>query len=140
MLWSKINSQLEMLKLENYLKLTEYQKDILLEKLNSFKQVKKEESETEKEKNKLTENDSEILNNNLNYLFKKPWEKLANPHKIVKIREYVNSLSYSKTLKLKLEKGLLEKLKNKSLKKEDINYDMEMGKIISLNKKLSTSI
>jgi DNA-directed RNA polymerase subunit beta' len=49
---------------ENYLKLTEYQKDILLEKLNSFKQVKKEESETEKEKNKLTENDSEILNNN----------------------------------------------------------------------------
>jgi hypothetical protein len=67
-------------------------------------------------------------------LYKKPWNKLNQVHKILKIKEFINSLTnIDVNEKDKLKDKLIELIKNKVLsKKEKINYDENNGKIISL--------
>lgn len=126
MLWPDVTNKLEQLQITNYLKITDYKKDILESKTYS---VKNEATESELE----TVTESEILQKDISYLFKKPWTKLSNIHKIVKIKEYIRGLNYSSSVKSKIEKNLMKLLKSKKLKKEDFIYDEDMGRIISIH-------
>lgn len=77
------------------------------------------------------------------YTFRRPWTKLREFHKIMKIKEYVNELSYNN----KTEKGIIERnrqnlqkklcqgLKDKKFGKGkcEIVYDQELMKIISIS-------
>ena len=67
-------------------------------------------------------------------LYKKPWNKLNSIHKILKIKEFVNSLNIkSPQEKESLKDELVNLIKLKVLtKKETINYDEDNGKINSL--------
>lgn len=78
---------------------------------------------------------SGIFNQSDNYLYKKPWNKLAQIHKIIKIKQYVK-IQLGITDK-KYEKLLINELigyvKNKILsKKKAVNYDLNKEKIISI--------
>lgn len=67
-------------------------------------------------------------------IYKKPWVKLNPIHKILKIKEYVNSLKiYSEKERALLKDELIELIKIKVLtKKENVDYDQVNGKIESL--------
>ena len=67
-------------------------------------------------------------------LYKKPWNKLNQIHKILKIKEFINSLTnIDVNERNNLKDKLIGLIKNKVLsKKEKINYDENNGKIISL--------
>lgn len=82
-------------------------------------------------KKEKDENNSET---NENQYYNKPWIKLNIIHKIIKIKEYVNTLNYnSQDEKNELLDKLIELTKNKILTKKDkINYDETNGKIISI--------
>jgi hypothetical protein len=68
------------------------------------------------------------------YVYKKPWTKLASVHKIIKMKEFVNKLfieDYED--KKELIKKLKLLVKNKILTKKDkVNYDKIKGRIISI--------
>ena len=130
MLWTNVIKVLEKSQIGNYVKLTDYKTDIL------SKMIIPDNKNDNKNDNKESEtpiNDSEILAQDISYLFKKPWSKLSNIHKIVKIKEYIRSLDYSQSVKSKVEKNLMELLKKRKLKKEDFVYDEVLGKIISIH-------
>ena len=68
------------------------------------------------------------------YIYKKPWNKLNNIHKIIKLKEFINTLHFDdiemkKTLQIKL----INMIKDKTLTKTtDINYDIVNGSIIAI--------
>ena len=76
------------------------------------------------------------------FVFKRPWNKLREIHKIMKIKEFVDEIIYKKVvkevdikknkeyLKIELCKGVKEKKYTKN--KNEIAYDMESMKIISI--------
>jgi hypothetical protein len=79
------------------------------------------------------------------YVYKKPWSRLREFHRIVKLREYIDSLEYDEKLlstnmdKIKKNKEMLitqliELLKNKELskKKNQVLYDVDKTKIIEI--------
>lgn len=86
-------------------------------------------TETQTENN---DDNKEILSNE--NLYTKNWIKLNVVHKILKIKEFVNSLEIkSDTERNKLLNYLIEMVKLKVLtKKEKVNYDTISGKIISI--------
>ena len=67
-------------------------------------------------------------------LYKKTWTKLNSIHKILKIKEFVNSLKFNvEDERSKLKDELINKIKSKILtKKNTVNYDEINGKIISI--------
>lgn len=71
------------------------------------------------------------------YLYQKPWTKLTQIHKVIKIKEFVNTklnITDEKE-KQELRDKLVEKIKNKELtKKETVNYDSVKGMVISIPK------
>jgi len=69
-----------------------------------------------------------------NYVYKKPWKKLADFHKIEKLKEFsINSLNSTKNQK-KFLSELLKLFKDKKLNKKDIiSYDVKECKITSIN-------
>jgi hypothetical protein len=76
------------------------------------------------------------------YVYQKPWGRLKNVHKNIKIKEYVNSLKYPDDLdenkinenKLHLNKKLSEFIENKDYKQKDyIKYDEDNGKILDIS-------
>ncbi len=68
------------------------------------------------------------------YVYKKPWNKLNNIHKIIKIKEFVNDIMIDDIeMKKLLKNQLVNMIKEKKLtKKSDIEYDHINGKIISI--------
>jgi hypothetical protein len=68
------------------------------------------------------------------YLYQKPWTKLTAIHKIIKIKEYTNSLLIKdESEKADLREKLVNLIKNKVLtKKESVLYDPVKSKIISI--------
>lgn len=78
-----------------------------------------------------------------NIMFNKPWMKLREFHKIMKIKEYVNNLEYGKKVKekdiLKNKKYLIDEicsgLKNKKFckNKSEIIYDQKNMSILSIS-------
>lgn len=92
------------------------------------------ESITENQKSRdvlSTENKSTLSTDNL---YNKPWTRLNLIHKKLKIKEYVNNLDFiNKDEKLTLINELIVLLDSKVLtKKNTINYDENIGKIISI--------
>jgi hypothetical protein len=76
-----------------------------------------------------------IFSENIDYLFLKPWNKLNQIHKVIKIKEFINNLqspiNLKKEEKEKLKEDLLTLIKNK--KKNKILYDESKGNIISIS-------
>ncbi|ULY68599.1 hypothetical protein [Chlorella virus XW01] len=68
------------------------------------------------------------------YLYKKPWNRLNMVHKIIKIKEFVNSMNISLENKNSLIQKMSLMIKNKKLQKvSDVEYNQELMKIISIN-------
>jgi hypothetical protein len=80
--------------------------------------------------NQITETD--IFTEKIDYLYTKPWTKLNQIHKIIKIKEFVNNLEISNNDKEELRDKLIDMLKDKK-KKNKINYDEEKGKILTIS-------
>lgn len=76
-------------------------------------------------------------------VFKKQWQKLKPFHKIMKIKEFVNNLKYSKKIsqakidknKNMIQEEILDGIKKKLFKKNknEIHYDPEKMKISSID-------
>ena len=132
MITSEIYSDIRKLRLE--LRIKKYQSEIDIiseenapwnkERLVLLQKAIDELNEEKKEKsNKVSFNEIE------NHMFKKPWKSLPEVHKIMKIREFVNSNIKSK--RKKLEKELVNGLRNNKLK-NNIEYDINKGQIINI--------
>nr|QFG74503.1 MAG: hypothetical protein [Megaviridae environmental sample] len=68
------------------------------------------------------------------YIYKKNWNKLNNIHKMIKIKEYINNnLNLSNNEKNTLVDQFEELIKSKKLKKNDIFYDVNNAKILSID-------
>ena len=83
----------------------------------------------------ITMSDIKINDDNQDdYYYKKPWNKLNIIHKKIKIKEYINNLMLTKHKKKTLIDNLINLLNNKKLnKKNDVDYDTFNGKIISIS-------
>ena len=69
----------------------------------------------------------------IDYLYLKPWSKLTQIHKVIKIKEFVNSLDISnQSEKENLKDKLIDQVKEKKTKNK-INYDETKGKILSIS-------
>ena len=68
------------------------------------------------------------------YVYKKPWNKLNSIHKIIKVKEFIDTLNtHDIDMKKKLKKQLVDMIKDKKLnKKTDVNYDINNGNIIAI--------
>jgi hypothetical protein len=81
-----------------------------------------------------TSNNITILSETVeDYYYKKQWNKLNIIHKKIKIKEFINNLMIQKEEKKKLINNLMKLVNDKKLiKKNDIEYDVINGKIISI--------
>jgi hypothetical protein len=136
--FTNIEKSLEILYLNNLIKACEknnINKDLLqkkIESLNKQKQIDKTLSKTVS--NQSLNNATESPQYSDDYLYQKPWTKLTAIHKIIKIKEYVNSLLINiESDKIILKEKLVELVKDKILtKKDSVLYDSTKGKIISI--------
>ena len=78
--------------------------------------------------------ETDTVNNEDDYIYKKPWNKLNVIHKSIKMKEFVNSLDMDDIeMKKHLKNQLVLMIKNKKLtKKNEVNYDHVNGRIISI--------
>ncbi len=76
--------------------------------------------------------ETDMLTESTDYLYIKPWVKLNQIHKIIKIKEFINNININEKEKEILIENILELLKDKT-KKNKIIYDSEKGKIISIS-------
>jgi len=89
---------------------------------------KNQENNLSEQKNKITTEATETID----YLYLKPWTKLTQIHKVIKIKEFVNNLDISnQNDKEELKEKLIDQIKEK--KKNKVNYDETKGKITSIN-------
>ena len=87
--------------------------------------------------NVLTETDTEVIPASIysdEYIYRKQWNKLNVVHKILKVKEFINSMNIDD---LEIKKTIREKLVNmvkdkKLTKKNDVNYDQNNGVIKSI--------
>lgn len=80
-------------------------------------------------------NDNITLSEKNDYLYLKPWTRLNIIHKIIKIKEFVNSLDINNLQEINdLKDSIINIIKDKVLsKKTKINYDANKGVIISIS-------
>lgn len=80
-------------------------------------------------------NDNITLSEKNDYLYLKPWTRLNIIHKIIKIKEFVNSLDINNLQEINdLKDSIINIVKDKVLsKKTKINYDANKGVIISIS-------
>jgi len=78
----------------------------------------------------ITETD--IVSENIDYLYTKSWNKLNQIHKVIKIKEFINNLEINEVNKEILKDELIEMSKDKK-KKNKINYDEVKCKIINIS-------
>jgi len=99
-------------------KITESNKITELNKINK--------SDTEKSKN-ITETET------IDYLYLKPWSKLTQIHKVIKVKEFVNNLDIINQSEIEILKdNIINQIKEKKIKNK-INYDETKGKILSIS-------
>jgi hypothetical protein len=136
--FTNIEKSLEMLYLNNLIKACEknnINKDLLQKKIESLnKQKQLDKTLTKTISNQSLNNATESPQYSDDYLYQKPWTKLTAIHKIIKIKEYVNSLLINiESDKIILKEKLVELVKDKILtKKDSVLYDSTKGKIISI--------
>jgi hypothetical protein len=136
--FTNIEKSLEILYLNNLIKACEknnINKDLLQKKIESLnKQKQLDKTLTKTISNQSLNNATESPQYSDDYLYKKPWTKLTAIHKIIKIKEYVNSLLINiESDKIILKEKLVELVKDKILtKKDSVLYDSTKGKIISI--------
>jgi hypothetical protein len=76
---------------------------------------------------------SETQSTTDDYIYRKPWNKLNSIHKIIKVREFVETMTIDIEMKKHLKTQLSDMIKNRQLtKKNDVEYDSINGKIISI--------
>ena len=115
----------------NAIKKTLATNNIEYEWLNNY--MNNDTKTIDEEKNTETIEKSQVLSDE-SYI-KKPWTKLNIIHKILKVKEYVNNLkSDNEMAKNKLKEELVNLIKMKLLKKENINYDEEKAIINNISK------
>lgn len=109
--------------------LTDYIKE--LDNINTETETRKTSETTESEIKDKKEIRSIFTNEGV---YNKPWQKLNQIHKVLKIKEFVNNLSnISDEDKKKLSENLVELVKNKILtKKENVVYDDDNCKVIGI--------
>lgn len=66
------------------------------------------------------------------FLFKKPWHRLPEFHKVVKIKEFVNMSNLSKKEKTKMIAKIMKETKNRTIKSKDVTYDKENERITGI--------
>ena len=81
-------------------------------------------------KNNDTLIETDILSENIDYLFLKSWNKINKIHKIIKIKEFIKNLDCNEKDKENLQDELIEIIKTQN--KFKINYDEKKGRIISI--------
>lgn len=88
-------------------------------------------SQIDKENN--TSESKEIIYSD-DYLYKKPWTKLSNVHKIIKVKEFVSKLLIDdKEDKDNLKRELVKLIKIRYLTKKDkVKYDSSKGRVIAI--------
>jgi len=135
-----LENQMEMTYINNLIKMCEknnINKDTLIEKIKKLQQGKNqsnESSDTVDTVDVVSESQSSIKQYDDNYLYQKQWAKMAPIHKIIKIKEFINSLQINDSnQKQQLKDKLIEMVKNKTLtKKNSVEYDSINAKIISI--------
>ena len=100
--------------------------DNILKKINILKA-----NDLSNDNEVLSVTETDILSENTDYLFLKPWIKLNQTHKIIKIKEFINNLETNKNDKEIIKDTIIENIKNK--KKIKLLYDEKKGKIVSIS-------
>lgn len=84
----------------------------------------------------ITENitETEQVSVTDDFVYKKPWNKLNSVHKVIKIKEFINTMSIDDIeMKKHLRNQLIDMIKKKKLtKKNDVEYDHVNGRILSI--------
>ena len=116
--------------IQNYL-----QKNYYTELLNISKQHNNYKFSNYLEK-KLTENEKIISESETVYsddfIFKKSWSKLHLTHKLIKVKQYVNTIKSDKNERNILYKKISTMIKEKKIPNKDIFYDVNTTKIIKI--------
>jgi len=69
----------------------------------------------------------------IDYLYLKPWSKLTQIHKVIKIKEFINNLNISDQIeKENITCKLIDQIKERKIKNK-INYDDSKGKILFIS-------
>jgi ElaB/YqjD/DUF883 family membrane-anchored ribosome-binding protein len=111
--------------------INDLQKIIKMLKERSIDQIEATKSSLKKESSK----DKNLFDNIDQYMFNKPWNRLPEVHKFIKIKEYVNKslIIYENEKKDKLIKQMFAAVKQKKLtRKGSVNYDSVNCRIISV--------
>lgn len=125
-------------------KKTNSKHDNFIKKLKSLQELKDSLTESEMNTSVVEDDKSAVDENNTSeskevvysddYLYKKPWTKLSNVHKIIKVKEFVSKLLIDdKNDKEKLKRSLIDLIKTRKLtKKEQVKYDPIKGRVIAI--------
>lgn len=103
----------------------------LQNKINDLKLVNEPDITTEIN-TEINNTQTDVLSDNTNYLYMKPWIKLNQIHKVIKIKEFVNNFKINNKEKEILKDNLINLLKEKK-NKIKLSYDEGKGKIISIS-------
>ena len=85
--------------------------------------------------NKKKEKTNNIFDNLDQYMFNKPWNRLPEVHKLIKMKEYINKslIIYDNEKKNILIKKVFAAVKQKKLtRKGSVNYDQVKGRIVAI--------
>jgi len=99
------------------------------------KQIKDAEQNSSTKQSVDEKKSNELFDGLRNCIYKKPWARLPEFHKIVKVKEYVLSLKIQdKKQKQQLYDNLVKGIKEKKLtKKNNVVYDSDKGIITQIN-------
>lgn len=120
--------------LKKYKDLTEL--DETLTESESIKLSSKEENTKDENvsgNNSLESQEVEIVYSD-DYLYKRPWTKLSNIHKIIKLKEFISKLLIdNQDEKDSLKKEIVKLVRCKVLTKKDkVKYDSVKGRVIAI--------
>ena len=116
-------------------KLENNDSDYQLDKIKNYMELLKKPKVEETPKTNEQSKSDNAFSNIDQYMFKRPWNRLPEVHKLIKMKEYVTkSLIIQDTNKRdKLISDLFKAIKTKKLtRKGSVNYDPVKGRITSI--------
>lgn len=103
----------------------------LPDQINIIDDVQNSECNTESLKSETHKSETHSVTDD--YMYKKPWNKLNSIHKIIKIKEFVETMTIDNDMKKHLKSHLSDMIKKKQLtKKNDVEYDYINGKVVAI--------